>query len=146
MTSVDDISSMFHDESEKLENLINNATTKSELSIHEIIETYFQIMNVSSMAVMLKQQLQTDEHKILLDKIIDIERVISEKFNSSIHPQVLKKLTKSIQDSIKNLQSEDSKQKSKEDIENKAKLYEELRQKMSTKEFVEQYDKGLSHD
>ena len=83
MTSVDDISSMFHDESEKLENLINNATTKSELSIHEIIETYFQIMNVSSMAVMLKQQLQTDEHKILLDKIIDIERVISEKFNSS---------------------------------------------------------------
>ena len=146
MASADDISSMFHDESEKLENLINNATTKSELSIHEIIETYFQIMNVSSMAVMLKQQLQTDEHKILLDKIIDIERVISEKFNSSIHPQVLKKLTKSIQDSIKNLQSEDLEQKSKEDIENEAKLYEELRQKMSTKEFVEQYDKGLSHD
>jgi predicted DNA-binding protein len=146
MASADDISSMFHDESEKLENLINNATTKSELSLHEIIETYFQIMNVSSMAVILKQQLQADEHKILLDKIIDIERVISEKFNSSIHPQVLKKLTKSIQDSIKNLQSEDSEQKSKEDIENEAKLYEELRQKMSTKEFVEQYDKGLSHD
>ncbi len=146
MTSVDDISSMFHDESEKLENLINTATTKSELSIHEIIETYFQIMNVSSMAVMLKQQLQADEHKILLDKIIYIERVISEKFNSSIHPQILKKLTKSIQDSTKNLQSEGPEQKSKEDIENKAKLYEELRQKMSTKEFVEQYDKGLSHD
>jgi predicted DNA-binding protein len=146
MASADDIPSMFHDESEKLENLINNATTKSELSLHEIIETYFQIMNVSSMAVILKQQLQADEHKILLDKIIDIERVISEKFNSSIHPQVLKKLTKSIQDSIKNLQSEDSEQKSKEDIENEAKLYEELRQKMSTKEFVEQYDKGLSHD
>lgn len=146
MASADDISSMFYDESEKLENLINNATTKSELSLHEIIETYFQIMNVSSMAVILKQQLQADEHKILLDKIIDIERVISEKFNSSIHPQVLKKLTKSIQDSIKNLQSEDLEQKSKEDIENEAKLYEELRQKMSTKEFVEQYDKGLSHD
>jgi len=146
MASIDDISSMFHTESEKLENLIKNATTKSELSIHEIIETYFQIMNVSSMAVMLKQQLQADEHKILLDKIIDIERVISEKFNSSIHPQVLKKLTKSIQDSMNYLQSGDSEQKSKEDIENKAKLYEELRQKMSTKEFVEQYDRGLSHD
>ena len=25
-------------------------------------------------------------------------------------------------------------------------LYEELRKTMSTKEFVEQYDKGLSHD
>ncbi len=146
MASVDDISSMFHTESEKLENLINIATTKSELSIHEIIETYYQIMNVSSMSAMLKQQLQADEHKILLDKIADIERVISEKFNSSIHPQILKKLAKSIQDSMKNLQSGGSEQKSKEDTENEAKLYEELRQKMSTKEFVEQYDKGLSHD
>jgi hypothetical protein len=47
---------------------------------------------------------------------------------------------------VKILQSRDSEQKSKEDTENDAKLYEELRQKMSTKEFVEQYDKGLSHD
>ena len=146
MDSIDDISSMFHTESEKLENLINNATTKSELSIHEIVETYYQIMNVSSMTVMLKQQLDTNEHKILLDKIAETERVISEKFNLTTHPQVMEKLTKSIQDTVKILQSRDSEQKSKEDTENDAKLYEELRQKMSTKEFVEQYDKGLSHD
>ncbi len=146
MTSVDDISNMFHIESEKLENLINIATTKSELSIHEIIETYYQIMNVSSISAALKQQLQADEHKILLDKIVDIEKVISEKFNPHLHPQILEKLAKSIQDSMKNLQSTSSEQKSKEDTENEAKLYEELRQKMSTKEFVEQYDKGLSHD
>ncbi len=146
MTSVDDISNMFHIESEKLENLINIATTKSELSIHEIIETYYQIINVSSISAALKQQLQADEHKILLDKIVDIEKVISEKFNSNLHPQILEKLAKSIQDSMKNLQSRGSEQKSKEDTENEAKLYEELRQKMSTKEFVEQYDKGLSHD
>ena len=146
MTSVDDISNMFHIESEKLENLINIATTKSELSIHEIIETYYQIINVSSISAALKQQLQADEHKILLDKIVDIEKVISEKFNSNLHPQILKKLAKSIQDSMKNLQSRGSEQKSKKDTENEAKLYEELRQKMSTKEFVEQYDKGLSHD
>jgi len=146
MASVDDISNMFRTESEKLENLINNATTKSELPIHEIIEIYYQIMNVSSMTVMLKQQLRADEHKILLDKIVDIEKVISEKFNFHLHPQILEKLAKSIQDSMKNLQSRGSEQKSKEDTENEAKLYEELRQKMSTKEFVEQYDKGLSHD
>ena len=146
MTSVDDISNMFHIESEKLENLINIATTKPELSIHEIIETYYQIINVSSISAALKQQLQADEHKILLDKIADIEKVISEKFNSNLHPQILEKLAKSIQDSMKNLQSRGSEQKSKEDTENEAKLYEELRQKMSTKEFVEQYDKGLSHD
>jgi hypothetical protein len=146
MDSINDISSMFHTESEKLENLINKITTKSELSIHEIVETYYQIMNVSSMTVMLKQQLDTNEHKILLDKIAETERVISEKFNPTTHPQVMEKLTKSIQDTVKILQSRDSEQKSKEDIENDAKLYEELRQKMSTKEFVEQYDKGLSHD
>jgi len=146
VTSVDDISSMFYTESGKLENLINNATTKSELSIHEIVETYYQIMNVSSMTVMLKQELDTNEHKILLDKIAETERVISEKFNSNIHPHVMEILEKSIQSATQNLQSGNSEQKSKEDIQNEAKLYEELRQTMSTKEFVEQYDKGLSLD
>jgi hypothetical protein len=146
MDSIDDISNMFHTESEKLEDLINNTTTKSELSIHEIVETYYQIMNVSSMIVMLKQQLNPVEHKTLLDKIAETEIVISDKFNLTTHPQVMEKLTKSIQDTVKILQSLDSEQKSKEDTENDAKLYEELRQKMSTKEFVEQYDKGLSHD
>ena len=144
--SFDDISSMFHTESEKLEKLINNTTTKSELSISEVVETYYQIMNVSSMIIMLKSQLDVDKHKTLLDKITEIERVISEKFNFSIHPQIMEKLTKSIQKTTKNLQSSDTEQKSKEETENYAKLYEELRQKMSTKEFVEQYDKGLSHD
>ena len=42
MTSVDDISSMFHDESEKLENLINNVTTKSELSYMKLLRPIFK--------------------------------------------------------------------------------------------------------
>ncbi len=146
MASIDDVSSMFDAESEKLENLINNAITKSELSIPKIIEIYYQITNVSSMITMLKQQIDVNEHQTLLDKIEEIEQVISKKFNSIIHPQVIEQLAKSIQDTIQNLQSESSEQKSKEDIENDAKLYEELRKKMSTKEFVEQYDKGLSND
>jgi len=145
MDSIGDISSMFQIESEKLENLINNATTKSELSIHEIIETYYQIMNVSSMITMLKPQIDVDEHKSFLEKIQETEKIISEKFNSNVHPQILKKLANSIQDTTKNLQSS-NREKSKEEIEDEAKQYEELRQKMSTKEFVEQYDKGLSHD
>ena len=146
MDSIDDISGMFQTESEKLENLINNATTKSELSIHEIIETYYQIMNVSSMIAMLKPQIDVNKHKSFLEKIQKTEKMISEKFNSNIHPKIVKILAKSIQDATKNLLSRGSEQKSKEDTENYAKLYEELRQKMSTKEFVEQYDKGLSHD
>ncbi len=144
MDSIDDISGMFQIESEKLENLINNATTKSELSIHEIVEIYYQIMNVSSMITMLKPQIGANEPKFL-EKLQETEKLISEKFNIVIHPQVIEQLTNSIQNATKNLQSGNG-EKSKEDIENESKLYEELRQKMSTKEFVEQYDKGLSHD
>ncbi len=146
MDSVDDVTSMFDAESKKLENLISTAATKPDLSLHEIIETYYQIMNVSSMITMLKQQINANEHQTLVNKIIEIEQVISKKFNSVIHPQVIEQLTKSIQDTTKTLQSMGTEQKSKEDTENDAKLYEELRKKMSTREFVEQYDKGLSHD
>ena len=60
-----------------------------------------------------------------------------------MHPQIIENLTKSIKQITSELQSNNSEQKSKKDIERQAKLYEELRQKMSTKEFVEQYDKGL---
>ncbi len=139
MNSIDEISSMFSAESEKLQNLINIAT-KSELSVHEIVETYYQIMNVSSMIAMIKQ---LEKHTELLSEISETEKIISEKFNSQIHPQILDYLTKSIQDTMKNIQSATSGQKSKEDIENDAKQFEELREKMSTKEFVQQYDQGL---
>ncbi len=146
MDSIDDISSMFHTESEKLENLISNAT-KPELSLHEIVETYYQIMNVSSMISMLKPQLGgTDEHNFLIKKIEETQKLILEKFDSNLHPSIMRYLGNSITTTTKSLQSKNTLEKSKEDIENDAKLYEELRKKMSTKEFVEQYDQGLSHD
>jgi len=145
MRSFDDISIMFDIESEKLSDMIGIATTKSDLSIPEIIDTYYQIINVSSMNTMLKQQINSDNQKSLLDKILETEKMITEKFNSDIHPRIMENLRKSIQETTNILQS-GTEQKSKEDIENEAKFYEELRQKMSTKEFVEQYDKGLSND
>ena len=55
-------------------------------------------------------------------------------------------LSSSIQSLTKNLQSETIGEKSKEQIEKDAKLFDELRQTMSTKEFVEQYETGLAHD
>ena len=55
-------------------------------------------------------------------------------------------ITNSISDITGDLQSLNSEQKSNETIENEAKLYEKLREMMSTKEFVKQYDSGLSHD
>ncbi len=146
MTSIDDISSMFHAESKNLENLINNATTKSELSIPEIMETYYQIMNVSSMSTMLKQQHGgSNEHNSLIEEIEETQKFISEKFDSNLHPSIIRQLSNSITDITKTLQS-GTLDKSKDEIESEAKLYEKLRQTMSTKEFVEQYDQGLSHD
>ena len=44
------------------------------------------------------------------------------------------------------LLGKESGKKSKEDIEKEAKLYKELREVMSTKEFVEQYATGLKDD
>ncbi len=145
MTSGQDISQMFETESEKLQNLINTAEAKSNLSIHEIIETYYQVMNVSSMITMLKTQVDS-ENSLLLDKIQNTETIISKKFNSDIHPKITQQLVSSIQETTKNLQSTNSTEKTKEQIESDAKLFEELRQKMSTKEFVEQYGKGLPND
>lgn len=142
MSSIDEISAMFDAESAKLGGLIDNAASKPELTVHEIVDTYYQISNVSSMITMLKQQLDPQNHQSLLEKIAKTEAVISEKFNPDVHPQIMNKLAKSIQDTTNNLQSK-SENKTTEDIQNDAKLYDELREKMSTKEFVEQYDKGL---
>ena len=143
----DEISTSFYSESDKLKKLIADLLKNQDsLPIDKIIPVYYQIINVSSISTVLKQQLDTHKHKALLSKILETDEMISEEFNSSIHPQIMEKLTNSIQATTETLQSNGSAQKSQEDIENEAKLYEELRQKMSTKEFVEQYDKGLSND
>ena len=145
MTSSDAISQMFASESQKLTNLFDTADSKTDMNIHEIVETYYQVMNVSSMATMLKEQ-GNFEPEELLEKITQTEKLISERFNFVIHPKIMEKLSSLIQDLTKNLQSEPSDEKSKEQIEKDAKMFDELRQTMSTKEFVEQYETGLSND
>jgi hypothetical protein len=145
MTSSNAISQMFDSEYQKLQNLIDTANLKTDMAIHEIVETYYQVMNVSSMVTMLKEQADS-EPSSLLSKIQETEKMISKKFDSVIHPKILAKISSSIQEMTKNLQSESAGEKSKEQIESDAKLFEELRQTMSTKEFVEQYEKGISHD
>jgi len=145
MTSADEISPIFDNESLKLQNLISIVNSKSDLSVHEIVETYYQVMNVSSMSTLLKEQVESQPNS-LLDKIQVIDKSISEQFNSNIHPRIMKTLSTSIQETTEKLQSGNSGKKSKEEIESEAKLFEELRQKMSTREFVEQYNKGLYND
>ena len=140
-----DLIELFIIEFEKLENLANQINSENELLVNQIVEIYYQITNVSSMIEVMKQQIDKSDLSSF-EKISNVENFISKKFNSTIHPKIMTNITNSISEITKNLQSLDSDQKSKETIENEAKLYEKLREIMSTKEFVNQYDAGLSDD
>ena len=143
--SSNDLIELFIIEFEKLENLANQINSGNELLVNQIVEIYYQITNVSSMIEVMKQQIDKSDLSSL-EKISNAENFISEKFNSIVHPKIMTNIENSISEITKNLQSLGSDQKSKETIENEAKLYEKLREIMSTKEFVKQYDAGLSND
>ena len=143
--SSNELFELFIIEFEKLENLVNKLNSENELPVNQIVETYYQITNVSSMIEVMKQQIDKSDLSSF-EKISNAENFISEKFNSTIHPKIMNNIENSISEITKNLQSLDSDQKSKETIENEAKLYEKLREIMSTKEFVKQYAAGLSDD
>jgi len=145
MTSAEEISKMFEVESQKLISLFDTADSKNQMSIHEIVETYYQVMNMSSMATMLKAQADSEPRE-MIEKIKQTEKLISERFDCIIHLKIMTHLSTTIQELTKHLQSGNSGEKSKEQTESDAKLFEKLRQTMSTKEFVEQYEKGISHD
>jgi len=146
MSFTNDLLEAFTVESDKLENLVNALNPDNELSVNQIIEVYYQITNVSSMITVIKQQLDPINDKLFFEKITDTEKTIFVKFNSVIHSKIMQNIVNSISTITSNLQSISSEQKSKELIEDEAKLYEKLREFMSTKEFVKQYDAGLSYD
>ena len=143
--SSNELIELFIIEFEKFETLVNQINSENELPVNEIVEIYYQITNVSSMIEVMRQQINKSDLSSF-EKISNAENFISEKFNSTIHPKIMNNIENSISEITHNLQSLDSEQKSKETIENEAKLYEKLREIMSTKEFVKQYDAGLSDD
>ncbi|HJM79735.1 MAG TPA: hypothetical protein QF656_04295 [Nitrosopumilus sp.] len=143
--SSNDLIELFVVEFEKLEKLVNEIHFENELFVNQIVEVYYQITNVTSMIQVMRQQIDKSDLNSF-EKISNVENFISEKFNSIIHPKIMKNITNSVSKITKDLQSLNSNQKSKETIENEAKLYEKLRETMSTKEFVKQYDVGLSND
>ena len=140
-----DLMELFDTEFIKLENLVNEINLEHELPVNQIVSIYYQITNVASMIEVMKKQIDNSDSSFH-EKISNTETFISKKFNSIIHPKIMTNITNSISEITKNLQSLNSEQKSKETIENEAKLYEKLREIMSTKEFVKQYDSGLSND
>ena len=143
--SSNDLIKLFITEFEKLENLTSQINSENELPVNQIVTLYYQITNVSSLIEVMRQQIDKSDLSSF-EKISNAENFISEKFNSTIHPKIMSNISNSVLEITKNLQSLNSEQKSKETIENEAKLYEKLREIMSTKEFLKQYDSGLSND
>ena len=138
-------------ELEKLRKTIKTISKINEKSISDIINLYYQAAVVQTLAKKLKNDFEsstTFEHKKLLDKIEEIEKYLIDNFIKSLHPEILTQLTNSIQNSTENLKTlgQNSEQKTKETIEKEALLYKKLRELMSTKEFVEQYEIGLNND
>ena len=148
--SFNEIIDMFNSESSKLEEIVNQALKKFEdLSLAEIIETYYQIINVAALVKLLRQNFEdeknSEKRKSLLTRIQEMERYIVEKFDGNLHPLIMAKLKNLIENSMKNLNDMTPNQgdKTKEEVENQGKTYEKLRQIMSTKEFVDQYNDGV---
>ena len=145
----DQSSELFYSESKKLQDTLESIQKKSDKTIPEIIDVYYQAIKVDSLAKVLKENFQIKpEHEAFLARIDKTQKYISEEFNASFHPKILTQLTDSIQKNTENLKllAKESGQKSKETIEKEASLYKELREIMSTKEFVEQYENGIKND
>lgn len=143
---------LFDSESDQMQNILNVVSNKSEsLLIHEIIQLYYQVMKVSSLGRQLEHHPEIPDgtkSDLVLEKIHNTQNKISTEFDQKLHPSILSQLTALIHESTDSLKeiSNDSVKKSKETIESEAKLYKELRELMSTKEFVEQYHNGLKDD
>jgi len=151
-SSINETADLFNSESNKLQDVINQSLKNSKkLSISEIIEVYYQVINVTSLAKFLRQNLEniknTEENNLLFTRIQEIEKYIDVKFNSNLHHLIMSELKKSIENFKKKLRDLKTNQNEKttEKVENQSKMYEKLRQIMSTKEFVDQYNNGLDN-
>ena len=148
--SIETTLQIFHSESEKLQKIIESMTEKSAAEIPDIINLYYQATMVQTLAKKIKSDFEspTPENQNLFDEINKTEKYLNEKFSKSLHLEILSQLTNSIQILTDNLKllGQNFEQKTKETIEKEALLYKELRELMSTKEFVEQYDSGIKDD
>ncbi len=149
--SFEESSNIFYTESNQLQDVICAIIESEKLTVSEIVQTYYQVMKVSSISKLLKESFKwsTDpKHQELIHKIHDVQKQIAEEFDIKLHPIIVSQLTDSIQKHTDNLQSlaKETSQKSKEVIETEANQYKELRELMSTKEFVIQYENGLKDD
>tara|TARA_Y100000996_G_C22165124_1_gene496307 strand:+ start:60 stop:524 length:465 start_codon:yes stop_codon:yes gene_type:complete len=150
-TNEDNLVELLENEFIKLQKIIQSSSQHSEKKISDIVSLYYQATMVKTLSKKIKSDLTDEpksENQSMLNKIDKIQKDMSKNFSQSIHPEILAYLTNSIQISTENLKSlgQNPEQKTKQTIENEAKSYKELRELMSTKEFVTQYEIGLKDD
>ncbi len=135
-------------EFEKFQKLMDSIPKNSEKIIPDIVSLYFQATMVKTLSKKLTEDISGSEQQNYLEKINTIQKYVDENFSKSLHPEILSQLVNSIQKHTDNLKllGQSTEEKTKEIIENEARLYKELRELMSTKEFVEQYDAGIKDD
>ena len=135
-------------EFEKFQKIIDSISKNSKKMIPDIVSLYFQATMVETLSKKLRQDIVESDQQTYLEKINKIQKYVDENFSKSLHPEILSQLINSIQESTDNLKllDQNSEEKTKEIIENEAQLYKELRELMSTKEFVEQYESGIKND
>ena len=143
-SSISSMTAMFESEFTKLKLQLDAILTDtSKSTIPQIISIYHQVLNVTSLIHVFKQSAPQDECKNLINYA---ETLISTKFNSVLHPKFLEQLSALIDSSVNALQTQTNLQKSTTEIKNDAASYDKLRELMSTREFVKQYDQGLTND
>jgi len=135
-------------EFEKFQTIIDSISKNSKKMIPDIVSLYFQATMVETLSKKLRQDIVESDQQTYLEKINKIQKYVDENFSKSLHPVILSQLINSIQESTDNLKllEQNSEEKTKEIIENEAQLYKELRELMSTKQFVEQYESGIKND
>ena len=135
-------------EFEKFQKIIDSISKSSRKMIPDIVSLYFQATMVETLSKKLRQDIVESDQQTYLEKINKIQKYVDENFSKSLHPEILSQLINSIQESTDNLKllEQNSEEKTKEIIENEAQLYKELRELMSTKQFVEQYESGIKND
>tara|TARA_B100000029_G_scaffold119444_1_gene112767 strand:- start:92 stop:553 length:462 start_codon:yes stop_codon:yes gene_type:complete len=141
---------LLNSEFEKLKNIIESYPNNSEISLPIIVNLYYQVTIVQTIIKKMNSEHKshTSENSNLIECVDDAEKYLNTKFSKSLHPEILSNLSKSIKHLTYNLKqlSQNSEVKTKETIEKEALLYKELRELMSTKEFVEQYETGIKDD
>jgi len=143
--SFEEVSKMFLGEVAGFERMISEVPGDIDsLGTAEIVRCYYQVMNMSSMIKALKPQSTGQGRADMLRQITGVEKQIREKFDHGIHPAIMSQMAESVSRQTAFLRgSKRAGRRAGKVTGDEAGLFEKLREAMSTKEFVEQYDKEL---